>query len=556
MKASHNWRNSIEYPDDLLPTRGNKRYDDYDDDYGEEEEIDQAEFERQTIERMLADVKKKYIVDEDTEEKLVQRLKNIDFDIKAFFKIELKKFKLKKKETETAKPKDVVKVEKREEVQTVYQQKMSLEQIKEALKGQKKYHNIVVVGHVDSGKSTIVGQMLRLLGSIDNKQFQHLKHEAEKLNKNPLEALTWISNEGDDERIHGNTITISAKNVETDNLVITILDAPGHRDYVPNMIAGAALADTAIFVANCQEKEVNISGGQSLEHLMLCRALGVSNYICVVNKMDLSDYSEVSFEYVQGIVKGIFKGIGMEANVSYVPVSAINEDVILDPTKTMSWYKGQPLLTQLDNLVQRPYPLEQDFVMTVTEYIQERENTIFGRIDAGYICKGDKFIIQPTNGSGIVKSIKVYEKNTEKNIDFAVAGQIVHIVVNTNDYIDRGYAVCSPNKKLPTSKSIRAIIRTSANLKLAIPPRYQVTLYRQSTEINCTIKEIVRLFDGKGREVKSLFIPKASRAEVIIDVESETIFDLYSSSKSFGSFILRDLGETIGFGTVIGVNSA
>ncbi|OAA70288.1 elongation factor Tu GTP binding domain protein [Cordyceps fumosorosea ARSEF 2679] len=322
--------------------------------------------------------------------------------------------------------------------------------------GAKKSTSFVVVGHVDAGKSTLMGRLLVDLKYVDQRTVEKYKKQAEKSGKQSF-ALAWVMDQRSEERERGVTIDIATNYFETDKTKYTILDAPGHRDFVPNMIAGASQADFAILVidANTGAYEKGLKG-QTREHILLLRSLGLQRVIVAVNKLDMVGWSKDRFEEITQEVTGFLTGLGFQdKNVDFVPISGLDgENIVKKITApAASWYQGGTLLDALEGSEPTTVrALKKPFRMTIAEIFrsaQQGTTTLAGRVDAGTIQIGDSLVVQPSGETAYIKSI-VVDKDAQ---DWAVAGQNVSLALTDIDpiHIRAGDILCLATSPIPCS---------------------------------------------------------------------------------------------------------
>ncbi|XP_044716251.1 elongation factor tu GTP binding domain-containing protein [Hirsutella rhossiliensis] len=281
----------------------------------------------------------------------------------------------------------------------------------------KKSTSFVVVGHVDAGKSTLMGRLLLELKFIEQRTVDKYRRQAEKAGKQSF-ALAWVMDQGSEERDRGVTIDIATNHFETPTTKFTILDAPGHRDFVPNMIAGASQADLAILVVDAN----------------------------TVNKLDMVGWSKERFDEISEQVSGFLTGLGFQGkHVSFIPISGLNGDNIAGKigSAAASWYKGSTLMEALEATgPSSTRALRKAFRMPISEVFRSQQGTttLAGRIDSGTVQVGDSVILQPSGESAYIKSIMV---DTDAQ-DWAVAGQSVSIALSNIDpiHIRVGDIVC------------------------------------------------------------------------------------------------------------------
>jgi len=211
---------------------------------------------------------------------------------------------------------------------------------------EKEHMNLVFVGHVDHGKSTTVGRLLFDTGSVSEQAMRKLKEKAAELGKSGFE-FAFVMDNLKEERERGVTIDLAQKKFDTGKFYFTIIDAPGHKDFIKNMITGASQADSAVLVVAANDGIM----AQTKEHVFLCRTLGVQQVIVAVNKMDMKDYSEDVFNKIKADVEALLKTVGYDpSKVNFVPIASLPGDNVAKKTDKMPWYKGPSLLEALDLL--------------------------------------------------------------------------------------------------------------------------------------------------------------------------------------------------------------
>ncbi|KAF5678002.1 elongation factor 1-alpha [Fusarium circinatum] len=297
--------------------------------------------------------------------------------------------------------------------------------------------SFVVVGHVDAGKSTLMGRLLLELKFVEKHTIDRYRKQAEKSGKQSF-ALAWVMDQRSEERERGVTIDIATNHFETEKTSFTILDAPGHRDFVPNMIAGASQADFAILVidANTGAYEKGLKG-QTREHVFLLRSLGVQRLVIAVNKLDMVGWSQERFDEIAQQVNAFLAGLGFQPkNIDFIPISGLNGDNLVRRTedKAASWYTGPTLIEALENSEpSTTRALRNPFRMAISEVFRSQlgTTTIAGRVDSGSVQIGDALLVQPSGEEAYVKSIMV-DSGMQ---DWAVAGQSVSVALTNIDPI-------------------------------------------------------------------------------------------------------------------------
>ncbi|KAG4254973.1 elongation factor 1-alpha [Fusarium proliferatum] len=297
--------------------------------------------------------------------------------------------------------------------------------------------SFVVVGHVDAGKSTLMGRLLLELKFVEKHTIDRYRKQAEKSGKQSF-ALAWVMDQRSEERERGVTIDIATNHFETEKTSFTILDAPGHRDFVPNMIAGASQADFAILVidANTGAYEKGLKG-QTREHVFLLRSLGVQRLVIAVNKLDMVGWSHERFDEIAQQVNAFLAGLGFQPkNIDFIPISGLNGDNLVRRIEdtAASWYTGPTLIEALENSEpSTTRALKNPFRMAISEVFRSQlgTTTIAGRVDSGSVQLGDALLVQPSGEEAYVKSIMV-DSGMQ---DWAVAGQSVSVALTNIDPI-------------------------------------------------------------------------------------------------------------------------
>ncbi|KAK3349987.1 P-loop containing nucleoside triphosphate hydrolase protein [Lasiosphaeria hispida] len=407
----------------------------------------------------------------------------------------------------------------------------------------KKAASFVVVGHVDAGKSTMMGRLLLDLGVIDQRTVEKLRQEAEKIGKTSF-ALAWVLDQRVEERARGVTIDIATNRFETETTAFTILDAPGHRDFIPNMIAGASQADFAILVIDAGTGAFE-SGlkGQTKEHSLLIRSMGVSRIIVAINKLDTVDWSQERFDEIRHQVAGFLSATGFQAkNTTFVPVSGLNGDNLVrkssDPA--VSWYTGATLLEELENSEPNKRALAKPFRTTISEVFRSQQSplSISGRIDAGSVQMGDAILVQPSGEKAYIKSILVDETPS----DWAVAGQNVVINLSNIDpmHVRVGDIICDPAKPIPCVESF-----TLKALAFDFLMPMQVDVHRGRLHAAGKIESISALLDkvtGSVTKKKPKIVKPGMVARIVVKLGSKVPLEAGQR------VVLRSGGETVAAG--------
>jgi len=423
----------------------------------------------------------------------------------------------------------------------------------------KEHLNLAFIGHVDHGKSTTVGRLLFERGVIGEHIIKQYKTEAEKKGKATFE-FAWVMDKLREERERGLTIDISHQKIETDKYFFTIIDAPGHRDFIKNMITGASQADAAILVVDVAQ--LDEQGGlmpQTKEHVFLARTLGVPNFIVGINKMDAVDYDQKKFEEVQDKVSKLFKMVGYKPeDIPFVPMSALKGDNVVKASENMDWYKGPTIVQAIDNLEPPEKPVDLPLRIPIQDvYSITGIGTVpVGRVETGVVKPGDKVSFQPSNVGGEVKSIEMHHENVSKaepgaNIGFNVRG------VGKDD-IHRG-DVCGNADNPPTvAKSFTAQIVVLQHPS-AITVGYTPVFHAHTAQVACKVTELISKLDPKTGNVAEegpQFLKSGDAGVIRVEPTRPLSIEKVKEIPQMGRFAIRDMGSTVAAGMVVDIEEA
>ncbi len=424
-------------------------------------------------------------------------------------------------------------------------------------KPEKPHLNLVVIGHVDHGKSTLVGHLLYRCGFVDEKTLKMLEEEAKKAGKESFK-YAWLLDKLKEERERGVTIDLSFMKFETKKYFFTIIDAPGHRDFVKNMITGASQADAAILVVSAKkgEFEAGMSAeGQTREHIILAKTMGIDQVIVAVNKMDATDppWSQQRYEQIKQVLSKFMKGLGYKVeNIPFIPVSAWTGDNIVEKSANMAWYKGPTLVEALDMLQVPPKPVDKPLRIPIQDvYSISGVGTVpVGRVETGVLKVGDKVVFMPPAKVGEVRSIETHHVRIDKaepgdNIGFNVRG------ISKND-IRRGDVAGHLDNPPTVAEEFTARVFIIWH-PTAIAPGYTPVIHIHTASVAARILEIKAKLDprtGKVVEENPPFIKQGDAAIVRFKPIKPVVVEKFSEFPQLGRFAMRDMGKTIGIGIV------
>jgi elongation factor 1-alpha len=421
----------------------------------------------------------------------------------------------------------------------------------------KKPHlNLVVTGHVDNGKSTTVGHLLVDLGVIDQRTIDTFAKESEATGKGDTFKYAWVLDSIKDERDRGITIDLAFQKFETPKFFYTLIDAPGHRDFIKNMITGASEADAAILVVSVKPGETEAAtepGGQAREHAFLSRTLGVGQIVVALNKMDDAGYAESRFKEVKEIVEKMLKMVGYNTSkVSFIPVSAWKGDNLVKKSQNMSWYKGPTLSEALDSFTPPEKPINKPLRIPIQDvYSITGVGTVpVGRVETGIIKSNQKVIVMPASVSGEVKSIETHHTQ----MDSAEAGDNIGFNLRGVDkkLIHRGDMIGNSESPPSVAKEFEAQIIVIHH-PTAMAPGYTPVLHAHTAQVAATLSEFVAKIDpktGGTTEEKPKFLKTGDAAIVKIKPVRPLAIETFKEFPEIGRFALRDMGTTIAAGIV------
>jgi len=422
----------------------------------------------------------------------------------------------------------------------------------------KPHLNLIVTGHVDHGKSTSMGHFLFDLGAVDDRTIQEYAKESEKTGAGDSFKYAWVLDQLKDERERGVTIDLAFQKFESQKYFYTLIDAPGHRDFIKNMITGASEADVAVLVVSAKKGEEDVAlgpGGQAREHAFLLKTLGVNQLVVLINKMDdqTVKYSEARFNEAKEDVSNLLKTVGYNmAKIRVIPVSGWTGENLAKPSTNMPWYKGPILLQSLDEFVEPPKPIEKPLRVPIQDvYTITGVGTVpVGRVETGKMKVGDPVIIMPEGLPAEIKSIETHHTPMQEafagdNIGFNLRG------VSKTDF-HRGSVLGPPSSPPTIAKEFLAQIIVVFH-PTAIAAGYTPVLHAHTAQVAATITEIVAKIDprtGQPTEEKPKTIKTGDSAIVKITPLRPLVLETFKEFPELGRFALRDMGSTVAAGIV------
>ncbi|OTA98168.1 hypothetical protein M426DRAFT_326196 [Hypoxylon sp. CI-4A] len=426
----------------------------------------------------------------------------------------------------------------------------------------KEHVNIIFIGHVDAGKSTLGGSILYTTGMVDERTMDKYKREAKDLGRETW-YLSWALDLTKEERSKGKTVEVGRGFFETEKRRYSILDAPGHKTYVPNMIGGASQADVGILVISARKGEYETGfekGGQTREHAMLAKTQGVNKLVVAINKMDdpTVNWSEDRYKECTTKLAQFLKGTGynLKTDVFFMPIAAQQTMGIKDriPEGVCPWYDGPSLLEYLDNMQTLERKVNAPFMMAISGKYRDMGTMVEGKIEAGVCKKGMSLIMMPNKEK--VEIAALYGE-TEDEIQVAQCGDQVRIRLRgiEDDDISAGFVLCSPKRLVHNVSAFEAQIRI-LELKSILTAGFNCVLHVHSAVEEVTFAALLhKLQKGTGRKSKAppTHAKKGdsiiARMEVIGGAGSVCI-ERFEDYPQMGRFTLRDQGQTIAIGKI------
>ncbi|KAF9153502.1 translation termination factor GTPase eRF3 [Linnemannia schmuckeri] len=413
----------------------------------------------------------------------------------------------------------------------------------------KEHMNVIFIGHVDAGKSTMGGRILEASGMIDKRTLEKYEKDAKEAGRDSW-YLSWALDTNAEERAKGKTVEVGRAYFETDTRRYTILDAPGHKTYVPSMIGGAAQADVAVLVISARKGEFETGfekGGQTREHAVLAKNGGINKLVVVINKMDdpTVNWSKERYDECVDKLSPFLKSnrYNLKTDVTFMPVSGYTGANIkkgIDP-KDCDWYSGPSLLDYLDSIAITDRKLNAPFRMPISEKYKDMGTIVVGKIEAGSIKKGAHVLMMPNAVK--VEVANIYNE-LEKEIPVAGVGDNIRLRL-------RGIEEEHPVHAVSKFEAALGIL----DLKNIIASGYTAVLHIHTAIEEITITAMLHLIDKKtGRKSKRppQFLKKGQQGIVMIETLGGALcVETFADSPQMGRFTLRDEGKTIAIGKII-----
>ncbi|GAB1519262.1 translation termination factor GTPase eRF3 [Rhizoctonia solani] len=424
----------------------------------------------------------------------------------------------------------------------------------------KQHLNVVFIGHVDAGKSTMGGQLLFLSGMVDKRTMEKYEREAKEAGRESW-YLSWALDSTPQERSKGKTVEVGRAYFETDARRYTILDAPGHKTFVPSMISGAAQADVAILVISARKGEFETGfekGGQTREHIMLVKTAGVTKLVVVINKMDepTVEWSEERYKEIKDKITPFIKASGFnpKTDVTFVPVSAYTGANMKEAVSksVCPWYSGPPLLGLLDTMPMVDRKINGPVMMPISEKYKDMGTIVVGKLESGRIHKNDALLLMPNKTNVDVAAIY---NEMEEEINFAYSGDNVRLRIRgiDDEDITPGFVLTSIGRPVHATTQFEAelVILEHKNIICA---GYSAVMHVHTLSEEVSLVALLHYFDKKtNRKSKKppQFAKKGQKIIALIETTAAVCVEPFKLYPQLGRFTLRDEGKTIAIGKVV-----
>ena len=401
---------------------------------------------------------------------------------------------------------------------------------------------LVIVGHVDHGKSTLVGRLLSDTGSLPEGKLEFVQDICDQQGK--TFEFAFLLDALQEEQEQGITIDTSQIFFHTPKRKYVIIDAPGHKEFLKNMVTGAADAEAALLLIDAKEGVQE----QSRRHGYILKLLGLTQVAVVINKMDLVGYDEKVYSKIKKEYSNFLKSLGVEAK-EFIPVSAKLGINIAELKDEMPWYKGPTVLNMLDQFEKKPRPDHLPFRFPVQDvYKFDERRIIAGRVESGKLKVGDRIIFSPSNKQAVVKTIEAWSVN-EQPVS-ATSSESIGFTLDEQIFVERGN-VCTLREELPiVSTTFDANVFWMGQHKLEKGRKFIIKLNTQ--EVECEVQEFKKAIDASTLETLSNqdYIAKNDVAELTLKTRSPVAFDLFGSIATTGRFVLVDQYDVCGGGII------
>ncbi|OMJ21306.1 Eukaryotic peptide chain release factor GTP-binding subunit [Smittium culicis] len=426
----------------------------------------------------------------------------------------------------------------------------------------KEHYNVIFIGHVDAGKSTLGGNILYLTGMVDKRTLEKYEREAKELGRESW-YLSWALDTNSEERAKGKTVETGKAYFETESRKYTILDAPGHKNFVPSMLGGAAQADVGVLVISARKGEFETGfdrGGQTREHAVLAKTNGVKKLVVAINKMDdpTVNWDKERYDEILSKLTPFLKSAGYnpKTDLIFIPLSGFTGANVKDTDRKVApWYTGSSLLDILDGMNAVDRKVNAPLRMPILEKYKDMGTIVGGKIEAGFVKLGMKLVLMPNRKACEVATI--FGEN-ELEIESAIAGDNVRVRLRgvEEEEVSEGHVLCEPKQPCvgTTSFDAQLVIVDAKNI---ITSGYGAVLHIHTCIEEVVLSDLLHLMDKKGRKSRKppQFVKKGQSCIARFTSTQPICVEKFSDFPQLGRFTLRDEGKTIAIGKIVKVIS-
>lgn len=405
--------------------------------------------------------------------------------------------------------------------------------------------NVVFAGHVDHGKSTVIGRMLADAGALPDGKLESIREKCRRQSK--VFEYAFLLDSLVDEQDQGITINYARCFFKTKKRDYLIIDAPGHIEFLKNMVSGAARAEAAFLVIDANEGVQE----NSRRHGYLLPMLGIKQVIIIINKMDLVGYSQKVYDRIVSEYKDFLRDIGVQP-MEFIPVSALGGENITQKSGKLAWFKGNTVLAAIDTFEKEKQPQEKPFRMPVQDIYKftskgDKRRIIAGRVDAGTIRVGDKVVFMPSWKTSTIKTIEDF---TKPGVEEISAGYSTGFTLTEQIYVGRGEIMCREEERLPyVSSIIKCNIFWMGKKPMGKKKEYKLKLGTAGVKVK--LKKIISVLDASTlKSKKKNEIERHEAAECLIECKSPMAFDLVQDIQNTGRFVIVDEYDVAGGGII------
>jgi len=428
----------------------------------------------------------------------------------------------------------------------------------EATTTEKEHVNVVFIGHVDAGKSTIGGQMMYLTGMVDKRTLEKYEREAKEKNRETW-YLSWCMDTNQEERDKGKTVEVGRGYFETETKHFTILDAPGHKSFVPNMISGASQADLAVLVISARKGEFETGferGGQTREHAMLVKTAGVKHMVVLINKMDdpTVGWDKARYDECKDKLTPYLKKVGFNPakDVKFMPCSGLTGAGLKESVGSAApWYTEESFIPYIDSLPAVKRNVGGPFMMPIVDKFSDMGTILIGKVESGECRKGQTLAIYPNRTE--VKVDCLWSDDIE--VTKVTGGENVKVKIKgiEEDAVAKGFVLCDPNNPIKSCKTFDAQVAVLDYASIICAGKTFV-LHLQAIIEEVTLKALICLVDkktGEKSKTRPRFIKQDQVAIVRFQSDDVICMETFKDHPQLGRFTLRDEGKTIAIGKVL-----